>query len=146
MSIFYQITNNRPLMAAVFGWCIAQFLKVPWHYFIYREWSIKRAFGSGGMPSSHSAATVAMTIALGNSYGYDSPYFAVSALFAAITMYDAAGVRLETGRQAEIINDLVERLHEDYGFGVAKLKEMVGHTPVQVIVGAAIGLVIGVLF
>lgn len=143
MSIIQQLLMNRPLIAAVIGWGVAQFLKVPWMFFITRKWEWKRIFGSGGMPSSHSASTVALAMALAKTYGLESPYFALSALFAGIVMYDAAGVRRQAGKQAEVVNDIVKHLSEEYGLPEEKLKELIGHTPLQVVAGAILGCVIG---
>ncbi|MBQ7719517.1 MAG: divergent PAP2 family protein [Clostridia bacterium] len=121
---------------------IAQVLKVLINFIKYRKFNWKVVWSSGGMPSSHSATVTSLAISLGLTQGFSSPLFAIAAIFAFITMYDAAGVRRETGDIAKIINDLV--LHnpeiensEEY----KDLKELVGHSPLEVLGGALLGTV-----
>ena len=139
---FADIINNYPLVCAVLSWMTAQFLKVIINFAKNRRFNWKVVWSSGGMPSSHSATVVSLAISIGLTSGFKTPLFAVAAIFAFITMYDAAGVRRETGDIAKIINDLV--LHnpeiensEEY----KDLKELVGHSPLEVLGGAALGAV-----
>ena len=103
MDIFF----NFPLMAAIMAILFAQFIKVPIHYIVFRkvDWSLLTS--TGGMPSSHSAAVVALVVAVGIETGVDSPVFAVATMFAIITMFDATGVRWQAGKQAVVLNQLV---------------------------------------
>ena len=102
-------------------------------------------WGSGGMPSSHSSTTCALMMMIGFSEGFDSAVFALAFAFSAIVMYDAAGVRRSTGKNAAVLNRLIDRLYTDGSFDEEHLKELVGHTPVQVLAGALLGILIGTL-
>lgn len=137
------IFHNHALFAGLIGWFLAQALKIPIYYLVEKQWDMRRFFGSGGMPSSHTAMVVALTMMIGAEHGFDSGLFAVSAVFSSVVMYDATGVRRETGRQATIINRLVEevlikgkRITDD------QLKELVGHKPIEVAAGALLGFAI----
>lgn len=146
-SFFQALVRNHMLLAAVFGWTAAQVTKVILVLLLDRQLRWERLFGSGGMPSSHSATVCALTSSAAMIYGADSGVFAVAAIFAFIVMYDACNVRLETGKQAVAINELQElfrRMGEDLT-AEERLKELVGHTIPQVIVGSLMGLLIGVL-
>lgn len=139
--------QNRILMAAIFGWLIAQVLKTILVLVLERELKLERLFGSGGMPSSHSATVCALAASSAMCYGADSSQFAISAVVAFIVMYDACNVRLETGKQAVAIKELQQFFH-DMGrqpLSEEKLKELVGHTLPQVLAGAILGIIIGVV-
>lgn len=143
-----QLLNNTLLWAAVCAWLVAQFLKTLIHTMLHKSFQAERLVGSGGMPSSHSATVCALSTAACVLYGADSPIFALSFIFAMVVMYDAIGVRRETGIQAKLLNDIL-KLFEDMGRNELsaneKLKEFVGHTPLQVLAGAILGIVIGLL-
>ena len=145
-TFFEELIANRPLMAAMTAWLLAQLLKVPFHYLFTKQWSIWRIFGSGGMPSSHSAATLTLAVSIGFERGFDSPLFAATIVLAGIVMYDAAGVRRAAGKQAGVINDIIEMLNEHQEITDEKLKELIGHTPIEVIGGAILGIIISLLF
>lgn len=132
-------------MSAVMGWLTAQVLKVIIYAIINREFKLERFVGSGGMPSSHSATVCALVTATILQYGTSSFEFAIAGVFAIIVMYDARGVRLETGKQAEAINQLFELLTDQKVEPVVKLKELVGHTPLQVLVGGILGVIVALL-
>ena len=102
----------------------------------------KSFVGSGGMPSSHSAFVVSMATSIGQVYGYNSSMSALSTVFALVVMYDAAGVRRAAGRQAAVLNEIIDMLQAKKGVSEKKLKELIGHTPVEVIVGALLGIII----
>ena len=125
-------------------WFGIQTFKVLYEYFTEGKWNIKRFMGAGGMPSSHSAVVVSLATLIGKHIGINEPIFALSVLFAFITMYDAAGVRRAVGEQAHILNKVVKEVKDmtpaEY------LQEKTGHTPVQVAAGALIGFVAGVIF
>ena len=101
---------------------------------------------SGGMPSSHSALVVSMATSIGYANGFNSSIFALSATVALIVMYDAAGVRRAAGKQAAVLNEIVEELQAHRGIREEKLKELLGHTPIEVIAGAALGILIAFIF
>ena len=137
------IFSNKIIGCALMAWFAAQALKVLIDLLLKRKLNIGRMIGSGGMPSSHSAMVTALVVAVGRTEGAASVLFAICAVLAAIVMYDAAGVRRETGEQAKIINQMVENwIDDDTDFG-RELKELVGHTPLEVFAGAALGIAIG---
>lgn len=147
MTLLQQMTANQTLVSGVVGWTVAQALKTLIDIGLNHSFNPERLVGSGGMPSSHSATVCALTTSAGLRYGVGSFEFSVSFLLAMIVMYDAIGVRQETGKQAKVLNrllfdDLVklngEVLQE-------KLKEYVGHTPIQVAAGAVLGIGIALL-
>ena len=140
------ILHCHPLIAALIGWFVAQGLKIPIHYLVERVWDWRRFFGSGGMPSSHSAMTCAMLMVIGFHEGFASSIFALAFCFSGVVMYDASGVRRATGKNAAVINRMLERLTSDgFNFDEEHLKELVGHTPIQVCAGALLGILVGTL-
>lgn len=124
------------------AWFIAQFLKVLIFFAMHKKINFERFFGSGGMPSSHAAFVCALALSTGRIEGFATTYFAITLGFAMVVMYDASGVRRETGKQAVIINYLMDRIEEKTGYRDDILKELIGHTPVEVIIGAILGTVI----
>ena len=142
-----QLLSNYPLMSAVLAWFVAQVIKTAIDAYFNKGINWERMTGSGGMPSSHSSTVVSLAIATGVSYGVDSTLFAIALIFAIVVMYDATGVRRETGKQAVILN----RLLLDNPFSWTgkefekKLKEYVGHSPFQVLMGAILGILIAVI-
>ena len=133
--------SNTSLLAALTGWFVAQALKIPFYYMLEKKWDLRRFFGAGGMPSSHTAMVVALMISLGVIDGFNTPEFALSFAFAAIVMYDACGVRRETGRQGEVINDILQKMLVDgKPISDVELKELVGHSPFEVLCGAIVGI------
>ena len=126
---------------------MAQILKTLIYTLMTKRFEPERLVGSGGMPSSHSSTVCAMAAASGQIYGLGSFEFAVTVIIAIIVMHDAMGVRLETGKQAKLINEIVETFKTMNGKTLAeeKLKEFVGHTPLQVLMGAILGIAIGIL-
>ena len=140
------LVGNYMLMSAVIGWFSAQIIKLVTTTIVKRKFDIKVMFSNGGMPSAHSATVLALTTSAAICYGFNSAAFAVSAILAMIVMNDAFGVRLEAGKQAQVINKLVkEIISNKEGFDV-KLKEVLGHTPFQVLMGAVLGLVVAIVF
>ncbi len=136
------IMDNRTIWAAVLAWAIAQGLKIMLTFFQQDKVDWSRIYGSGGMPSSHSALVMAMSFSLGKWYGFDSAYFAIGLVLAMVVMYDAAGVRRAAGKQAELLNIL---LHSHETAPKEQLKELLGHTPIEVIAGAILGIAVGLL-
>lgn len=136
------ILANKALLCCLTAWFAAQALKIPTYWLIEKKLDWSRFFGSGGMPSSHTAFVVSLTIVVGALNGFDSLLFAATFTLAAIVMYDASGVRRETGKQAEIINEIIRNVFIDgKPITEVELKELVGHTKVEV----AGGFVVGVL-
>lgn len=147
MNFLYDLSHNIIFVSAVLGWFVAQALKTIIYLFITKQFVLERMVGSGGMPSSHSATVCALATATGILYGAGSFEFAVTAILAIIVMHDAMGVRRETGIQAKIINEMLE-VFTNMGKEMSpeeKLKEFVGHTPLQVLMGAILGIMIAAL-
>ena len=144
MDFFRGIASNEIFISAAVGWLTAQILKTIIHTALTRSFVAERMAGSGGMPSSHSSTVCALAASTCLQYGSASFEFAIAAFFAIVVMYDAIGVRRETGIQAKVLNEMIE-LFSHMGKGVSmedKLKEFVGHTPLQVLAGAILGILI----
>ncbi|MCR5674257.1 MAG: divergent PAP2 family protein [Lachnospiraceae bacterium] len=147
MSYFFDFLHNEIIIAAFFSWITAQVLKTAIFFAVHRDFRFERLLGDGGMPSSHSATVVGMAVAVALTCGVGDPLFAVSLILALIVMHDAMGVRLETGKQAVVLNDMI-RLFMDMGRPISaeeKLKEFVGHTPLQVFFGAVTGFLVALI-
>lgn len=147
MTFLKGLIQNPVLAAGIMGWFVAQVLKTVIHLMITKELIWERMVGSGGMPSSHSATVCALATAAGMKYGSESFTFAISVIMAIIVMHDAMGVRRETGIQARVLNEMMI-LFREMGTKMSvedKLKEFVGHTPLQVLMGALLGIVVGFL-
>lgn len=149
MDFFTGLLQNKIFLAAALGWLVAQILKTLIHLLFTRKFVAERLVGSGGMPSSHSATVCALVSATYMEYGSSSFAFAITLTLAIIVMYDAIGVRRETGIQAQLLNNII-KIFEDMGrdelSAQDKLKEFIGHTPFQVLIGAILGVVIAILF
>lgn len=145
MTFLNDLISNELFISAAIAWFVAQVLKTIIHSFLTKDFSLERMYGSGGMPSSHSSTVTALATSSFLVYGVTSSEFAISAILAIIVMYDARGVRRETGIQAKVLNDLIKMLkdvHNELMSIDEKLKEFVGHTPLQVVVGAILGFAI----
>lgn len=142
MNIWSDILGNQVLISAVAGWTLAQLLKTLIDAILNNSFNPERLCGSGGMPSSHSSTVCALTTAAGMRYGLDGVEFAICFVLSMIVMYDAMNVRMETGKQAKLLNRLFfENLLELDGVILQeRLKEYVGHTPLQVVAGAMLGI------
>ncbi len=135
------LLGNQILIASLLAWLVAQVLKVILDAVVNRKFRISRLFGDGGMPSGHSATVTALAVSSGLRYGLGSFQFAVTGILAVIVMHDAMGVRQESGKHAEILNKLIDNLHtESLLHSVPRLKELLGHTPLQVAGGTLVGL------
>ena len=143
MEIFNQITHNKCLMVPIILWCVVQVSKFLLELIINKKINFKRLVGAGGMPSSHSAIVCALASCIGKTYGFDSGVFAISLIFAFVVMYDACGVRRAAGKQAGILNKILDTPGMSTVEVQEKLIEALGHTPIQVFVGAFIGFVVG---
>jgi uncharacterized protein len=140
------IWQNHVLVPAFVAWFLAQIIKLPLEYIFTHRWNWSIMFSTGGMPSSHSALVVGVMLSSGLYAGFDSPIFALATAFAMIVTYDAAGVRRQAGMHAQRINALINELLQGHPISQEHLKEVLGHTPRQVLVGAAMGLTSSLLF
>ena len=135
---------NPVLTLAVLAWAIAQVLKTMINFAQCRTFDVKLLLGSGGMPSSHSACVCACASAVGVLQGWDRPLFAVAVVLAVVVMYDAFNVRRAAGEQAKVLNVMMDKWDDPEIFN-KDLKELLGHTPLQVLMGALLGILVGVL-
>lgn len=140
-----QIGQNRVLLAGFVAWATAQSIKVLLGVLRERRFNFRWFVGSGGMPSSHAALVTAAAVAMGQSSGFSSGIFAAFAIFAFIIMFDAQGVRRQSGKQAEALNRILDDVYAQRGLKWEPLAELFGHTPVQVIAGALIGVFVSLL-
>jgi acid phosphatase family membrane protein YuiD len=134
--------TNTVLWAALIAWSIAQVVKTPLNYLLRHEWDWSLFFSAGGMPSSHSALVIAVTHAIGLMQGFGSPLYALAIVLSMIVLYDATGVRRQAGEHARVINAIVSDLVSGHPLKEEQLKELLGHTPGEVIAGATLGLVV----
>jgi acid phosphatase family membrane protein YuiD len=139
------LLGNHILLAAFLAWFVAQVSKTIYECIRYRQIKLSRLVSSGGMPSSHSALVTSLATATGRITGISSPSFAIAAVLAGIVMYDAAGVRRAVSIQARILNQMIDEAFQGKPFAEQRLRELIGHTPVQVLVGALLGIGIGLI-
>lgn len=137
------IWNNAAIWIPIIIWFLVQTFKVFYEIVKYKKLNIRRLWGSGGMPSSHSALVCSLTTVVGLIDGFDSTNFAISLILASVVMYDAAGVRRAAGKQAKVLNQIIE--NEGDINVQEKLIELLGHTPKEVIVGAIVGIIGAIL-
>lgn len=137
------VLSNKVVVIPALAWLVAQTLKVIGVIINERKLDFTRFIGSGGMPSSHSSYVVSLSAVIGKNYGWDSGLFGVTVAFALIVMYDAAGIRRAAGKQAKVLNKLIYSYNHKIHFD-EKLKELLGHTPFEVIMGAVLGLFLGI--
>jgi uncharacterized protein len=140
-----KIFDNQVLWCVLASWLVAQFSKPFVQYLRTREWAWSWFFSAGGMPSTHSAIMTAATIAIGVQLGFDSPEFALSLAVCMIVLYDAAGVRRQAGEHARVINAIIDDLSHGHPLKEENLKELLGHTPGEVIIGVLVGATITIL-
>ncbi|MFI3236924.1 MAG: divergent PAP2 family protein [Lachnospiraceae bacterium] len=148
MNFFILLFSNEIFTAAALSWFVAQVIKTILYAILNKKLDLERMVGSGGMPSSHSSTVTALATASFFNYGADSFEFAITAVLAMIVMYDARGVRREAGKQAKVLNDLLELFADTKNKIMPideKLKEFVGHTPLQVCIGGILGVIIASL-
>ena len=146
MKIFNQLITNRFLYIPLLTWFGIQLFKVIWDLLTTKKFNFKRIMGAGGMPSSHTAVVVALSVLVGREAGFGSYDFAIAFVFACVVMYDAAGVRRAAGKQASLLNKIIETPGLTGVEVQEKLVEVLGHTPLQVFVGAIIGIIVGSIF
>ena len=146
MGWLYELTHNVVLMSGCSAWVVAQVIKFFIHAAIYKTFRMERLFGDGGMPSAHSATVTSMAVATAITEGVGTFQFAIAAMLAVIVMHDAMGVRRETGKQSVVLNEIIEMFNSmqiDGNWSDEKLKEFVGHTPLQVAAGFIVGAIVG---
>lgn len=152
MQFIREIFSFNPILTvSLLGWFTAQVLKTIINFILLGKFQPERMWGDGGMPSAHSATVCAMTIATARTAGVESPIFAVACVVAIITMHDAMGVRYETGEQAKVLNKMIDEWIDVSEKNAPflqnmHLKEMVGHTPLQVVAGFLVGAAVGFLY
>ncbi len=145
MQDFGQILDNQVLLVAIIACLVAQLCKLFVELTKNRKFNLRSLVTTGGMPSAHSAFVAALAAGVGQTLGWASPDFAIALIFAVIVMYDAAGVRQAAGKQARILNQIIDELFSEKEFNEDRLKELLGHTPFQVIVGLILGIAISCL-
>ena len=138
--------GNKYIAIPILLWLGIQSFKVAWDLITTKKFNFKRILGAGGMPSSHSAVVTSLATLIGKSEGFNSPIFALALIFACIVMYDAAGVRRAAGKQAQLLNKIINTPGLSGLQVQEKLVEVLGHTPTQVFVGASIGIIAGIIF
>ena len=139
------LLTNRILLAALIAWLVAQVSKTVFELIQQRKLILSRLVSSGGMPSSHTALVTSMATATGRITGLGSATFAIAVVLASIVMYDAAGVRRAVSIQARILNQMIDEAFQGHPIAEKRLRELIGHTPIQVFVGALLGIAIGLL-
>lgn len=143
---FMMFVTNKYIYVPIILWFCIQSFKLIYDLCTTQKINFKRIIGAGGMPSSHSAIVIALATLIGKNLGVDSPIFAITLIFAFIVMYDACGVRRAAGKQAKVLNEIVNTRGLSNLQVQEKLQEALGHTPIQVFVGALIGLISGLIF
>lgn len=143
---FMMFVTNKYIYVPIILWFCIQSFKLIYDLCTTKKINFKRIIGAGGMPSSHSAIVIALATLIGKNLGVDSPIFAITLIFAFIVMYDACGVRRAAGKQAKVLNEIVNTRGLSNLQVQEKLQEALGHTPIQVFVGALIGLIAGLIF
>lgn len=142
MNLIVALFTNIPLVIGGTAFVLSQILKIFIYYFKDRKWDFSHFFEAAGMPSTHSAMSCAMTLAIGVKNGFESTFFAVAVVFTIIVMYDAMGVRFAAGQQATVLNKIIEDIYSEKVSEKEKMKELIGHTPLEVFVGGALGLLV----
>ncbi len=143
---FEQIMSNKILLVSVFAWFLAQLIKLVIEIIKAKKIDLSLLYSSGGMPSSHSSFVTSLATSVGFASGFHSPEFSICFVFSCVVMYDATGVRQEAGKQAEILNKFLENIKNHGVIMDKKLKELIGHTPLQVMAGAILGVVVSCVF
>ena len=143
MKYLLDLFRNRAFAACLLSWFCAQALKVVFYRIIEKQWSFRRFWGLGGMPSSHSAVMCTLAVSAGIMRGFGSLEFCICLVLALVVMTDAAGVRRESGQHAKLLNKIIQELVEEgRGLTPQTLKELVGHSPFEVLVGALLGVLV----
>lgn len=144
--VFVNMWRNHVLMVTLLAWAFAQTIKVALGVLRTKKFDFRWFIGTGGMPSAHSAGSSALAVVVGMDYGFDSSLFALAAVFAMVTMFDAQGVRRSSGKQASILNMMIEDIYWKGKIREDRLKELIGHTPIEVFMGSIIGILLALIF
>lgn len=136
------LLNNFTFIAVFFSWFFAQTIKVIYYWIMDKKFSLWHFFEAGGMPSAHSASVTALTLGIALTQGWSSPLLTISLVYALIVMYDATGVRRAAGKQAEILNKIVDDIYANGKVRIEKLREILGHDPIEVLAGATLAVII----
>lgn len=139
------LLSNFTFVAVVASWFLAQMIKTTIYRFTEGEWNFWHFFQAGGMPSTHSASVTSLTLSVGLTQGWGSPLFTMCLVFALIVMYDATGVRRAAGKQAEILNRVVDDIYSTGKIRIEKLREILGHDPIEVFAGAGLAIVVTII-
>lgn len=142
---FVEFSRNYVFWTSASAWIIAQSIKVALGVFREKRFNFRWFIGTGGMPSSHAAGVSALSTSIGMTYGFDSALFAIVLTFTLIVVFDAQGVRLATGKQAEILNKMLDDIYWKKKLDEEQLKELIGHTPVEVFAGVILGILVSLL-
>ncbi len=143
---FDELMNNKVLFISIVAWFIAQLIKLIMEVVKAKKINVRLLYSSGGMPSSHSSFVSSLATSVGFNNGFDSVEFAICFVLSAVVMYDATGVRRAAGKQAEVLNKFLENI-KDHGITFdKKLKELIGHTPIQVLAGLILGIVVSATY
>ena len=146
MEFLKDLASNKPLLIAATAWFVAGVLKVLVELRVNKKLSLMRIMGAGGMPSSHTSTVIALAISLGYYEGIKSPIFALAVIFTIVVIHDAVGVRLETGKQSKVLNTMINESETFKELDVeTQLKEYVGHTPSQALMGAIVGALVATI-
>lgn len=145
MNFISEFFHNGILWTSIASWAIAQSIKVALGIFRERRFNFRWFVGTGGMPSSHAACVSALATSIGIAYGLDSALFAITLIFTSIVLFDAQGVRLAAGKQAEILNKMLDDIYWKKKLDEDQLKEFIGHTPVEVWAGTFLGVMVSLL-
>ncbi len=142
IDILIQISQNKVFIVTLYAWIIAQAIKVIIGVIRQKKFDFRWLIGTGGMPSSHAAGATCLATILGLERGFNSDYFALAASFAIVVMFDAQGVRRATGKQAHILNKIMDDIYWQGKTSEGRLRELIGHTPIEVFAGALLGIAI----
>ena len=148
MDFLFQIITNKILIVGIVSWFLAQVFKCISNLILTKKFSLERLFGDGGMPSGHSATVVSVAVATGLYEGFDTAVFAVAMILAIVVMHDAMNVRYQAGKQAELLNAMADMFEKITGADLPneeKLKELLGHTPLQVAAGCLLGIATAII-
>ena len=145
MNPLVEFSKNYIFLTSFAAWAIAQTIKVILGIFREKRFNFRWFVGTGGMPSAHAASVASLSTSVGITYGFDSALFAIALTFTLIVMFDAQTTRLSSGKQAEILNKMLDDIYWKHKLDEEKLKEFLGHTPIQVFVGAGLGIVVSLL-
>jgi hypothetical protein len=143
--MFSELARNKIFMTTLSAWVIAQCIKVGLGVIREKKFDFRWLVGTGGMPSSHATGASCLATVVGLEYGFDSVYFALAASFAIVVMFDAQGVRRASGRQARILNKVMDDIYWQGRINENRLRELIGHTPIEVIAGLLLGIIIALI-